>query len=99
MYYDIDGFLNTVKYLGREDILQTAYKKHKSLDKVSVRDKKDGAGAMQQTIQALLFWLENQTRPADISDTDFLKFRPICENLIEMKQLDQHAVEIFKTKS
>ena len=30
---DFDVFLNSIKYLDKEDILATAYKKHKALDK------------------------------------------------------------------
>lgn len=96
MYYDIDGFLNSVKYLSRQDILDIAYKKHKSLDKATVRDKKDGAAALQQNIQALLYWLETRTRPAEITDENFNKFLPICENLIACKELDPKSIKIFQ---
>lgn len=47
----------------------------------------------------LLDWLNNRNRPFGISDSDLLRFRPICENFIARKQLLVSAFEVFDQQS
>lgn len=47
----------------------------------------------------LLDWLNNGKRPFGISDSDFLRFRPICENFIARKQLLSSALDVFDQQS
>jgi hypothetical protein len=47
----------------------------------------------------LLDWLNNGKRPLGISDSDLLRFRPICENFIARKQLLPSALEVFDQQS
>ncbi len=96
MHYDFDAFLNQIKYLDKEDILETAYKKHKSLDKSSTMYSLEGRRNLQDSIQGLLYWLETGQRPPNITDRNFLLLKPLCENLIRKNQLGKEAIEVFE---
>ena len=95
MYYDFDDFVNSVKYLNKDDILATAYKKHKALDKVSVKEKKEGGFALQDKISGLLLLLEKQQRSPYLNETDFAKLKPLCKSLIEKNELDKQTMDLF----
>lgn len=99
MFYDFDDYLNTIKYLDKEDILSATYKKHKMLDKVSGLDKKEGAMALQNKISGLLFWIEKKEKPAILSEAEFLKLKPICESLIRKNQLEPEALSLFENET
>jgi len=75
MANDFDDFLSSVKYLNKEDILDTAYKKHKLLDKYSSIYTTAQRTEFQQGISHLLYFLETGQRPAGISDLEFAKFK------------------------
>jgi len=96
MTHEFETLLNSVKYLGKEDILQTAYKKHKSLDTssyiMSLKDRRD----LQQEISYLLYLLETGQRPAGILDGDFLKFESLVKSLVEKGEIDKEVMELFK---
>ena len=94
-YYDFDDFLTIIKFLDREDIIETAHNKHKRLDKASSLNKIDGALALQDKIQGLLYWIQTEKRPPTLSETEFAKFRPICERLITKGQMEAEALHVF----
>lgn len=95
MTYEFETFLNSVKYLGKEDILQTAYKKHKSLDTssyiISLQDRRN----LQQEISYLLYLLETGQRPVGILDEDFVQFEAIARSLVEKGEMDKEVIELF----
>jgi hypothetical protein len=95
MSNDFDDFLNSVKYLDKEDILATAYKKHKSLDKSTTMYTMEFRLDLQNSISGLLYFLENKQRPDGLSDLNFLKLKPICENLIKKGQMEAGVIKIF----
>ncbi len=96
MFHDFDDFLNSVKYLDKEDILETAYKRHKVLDKSTTSMTTENRLDLQNSIKDLLFWLEKNQRPAGLSDLNFAKFKPICENLIKKEQMETNAIDLFE---
>lgn len=97
MLNDFDAFLNAVKYLDKEDILATAYKKHKSLDKSTTMFTLEFRLNLQNSISGLLYFLENKQRLAGMRDVDFALLKPICENLIKKGQMEPEAIEQFQT--
>jgi hypothetical protein len=92
---DFDAFLNSVKYLDKEDILATAYKRHKSLDKSTTMYTMEFRLGLQNSISGLLYFLENKQRPDGISDINFLKLKPICENLIKKEQIEPEVLGLI----
>lgn len=95
MYYDFDTFLNSVKYLDRDDILTTAYARHKALDKNSTMFTTEARLDLQNSIGQLLYWLEKGECPPGMSDREFLKFKPLCENLVKKNQLEKTLLNVF----
>jgi hypothetical protein len=95
MQNDFDTFLNSVKYLDKEDILATAYKRHKALDKSTTMYTLEFRLNLQNCISGLLYFLENGQRPQGLNDINFLKLKPICENLIKKGQMGPQVLEIF----
>jgi len=93
---DFDAFLNSVKYLDKEDILATAYKKHKSLDKSTTQYTLEYRLNLQNDISGLLYFLENKQKLAGMSDVNFILLKPICENLIRKGEMEQEAIKIFE---
>ena len=93
---DFDVFLNSVKYLDKEDILATAYKRHKSLDKSTTMYTMEFRLGLQNSISGLLYFLENKQRPDGISDINFLKFKPICESLVKKGQMEPEVIKLFE---
>jgi hypothetical protein len=93
---DFDAFLNSVKYLDKEDILATAYKKHKSLDKSTTMYTMEFRIDLQNAISGLLYFLENGQRLSGMSDVNFALLKPICENLIKKDQMEPGTVKIFE---
>ena len=96
MQYDFDTFLNSIKYLDKEDILVTTYKKHKSLDKSSPIMSTEFRLDLQNSISGLLYWLERGERPSNMREVDFIKLKPICESLIRKEQMDSSVLRIFE---
>jgi hypothetical protein len=96
MDYDFDAFLSAVKYLDKEDILATAYKKHKFLDKPSSMYTLEARMELQNGVQSLLRWLETGQRAAGVSDANFAKLKPVCESLIRKGQLGPEAIALFE---
>ena len=96
MNYDFDGFLSTIKYLDKEDILTAAYKKHKSLDKPSTMYSTKARLDFQSCISGLLFLLENNQKPETITDIEFAKLKPVCESLIRKEQMDADVIKLFE---
>ena len=95
MLNDFDAFLNSVKYLDKEDILATAYKRHKALDKSSTMYTMEFRLALQKNISGLLLFLENQQRLPEMNDANFILLKPICENLIKKGQMEAEAIKLF----
>jgi len=93
---DFDVFLNSVKYLDKEDILATAYKKHKSLDKSTTQYTLEYRLNLQNSISGLLYFLETKQRPEKINDENFIKLKPICESLIKKGEMEAEVVKIFE---
>jgi len=93
---DFDVFLNSVKYLDKEDILATAYKRHKSLDKSTTMYTMEFRLGLQNSISGLLYFLENKQRPDGISDINFAKFKPICESLVKKGQMEPEVIKLFE---
>jgi len=93
---DFDVFLNSVKYLDKEDILATAYKKHKALDKSTTQYTMEARRAFQDAISGLLYFLEQGRRLAGMTDFNFVQLKPICENLIKKEQMDAEVLKIFE---
>jgi hypothetical protein len=93
---DFDVFLNSVKYLDKEDILATAYKRHKALDKSTTQYTLEYRLNLQSSISGLLYFLETEKRPEKISDENFLKFKPICESLIKKGEMEADVVKLFE---
>jgi hypothetical protein len=92
---DFDAFLNSIKYLDKEDILATAYKKHKALDKSTTQYTLEYRLNLQKDISGLLYFLENGQRLAGMSDVNFALLKPICESLIKKGQMDLNVIKIF----
>lgn len=97
MLYDFDSFLNSIKYLDKEDILETTYKKHKSLDKSSPMMTTEFRLDLQNSVSGLLFVLEEKQKPLSMKEVEFVKLKPICENLVRKNQLDKTILEIFNS--
>jgi hypothetical protein len=95
MHYDFDGFLNLVKFLDKEDILATAYKKHKSLDKFSSMYTTKDRVEFQENISGLLYWLEKNEKPPGLTGREFQKLKPLCENLIRKNQMEKESLDLF----
>ena len=93
---DFDVFLNSIKYLDKEDILATAYKKHKALDKSTTQYTLEYRLNLQNSISGLLYFLETKKRPEKISDENFALLKPVCENLIKKGELEAEVVKIFE---
>ncbi len=96
MLNDFDAFLNSVKYLDKEDILATAYKRHKALDKSTTMYTLEFRIGLQNSISGLLYFLENKQRLAGMRDVDFVMLKPICENLIKKGQMEPEVIKIFE---
>ncbi len=96
MFHHFDDFLSSIKYLDKVDILETAYKRHKVLDKSTTSMTTENRLDLQNSIKDLLFWLEKNQRPAGLNDLNFAKFKPICENLIKKKQMEAEALTLFE---
>lgn len=96
MAYDFDDFLSNVKYLDKQDILDTAYKNHKLLDKHSSSITTAQRMEFQRSLSNFLYWLETEKRPDNISDQDFTKFKFICDNLVKKQQLGKQNLLLFK---
>lgn len=95
MLNDFDAFLNSVKYLDKEDILATAYKRHKALDKSSTMYTMEFRLGLQNSISGLLYFLENKQRLAGMSNANFTLLKPICENLVKKGQMESDTVKQF----
>jgi hypothetical protein len=93
---DFDAFLNSVKYLDKEDILATAYKRHKALDKSTTMYTLEFRLGLQNSISGLLYFLENKQRLAGMRDIDFIMLKPICESLIKKGQMEPEVIKIFE---
>lgn len=93
---DFDVFLNSVKYLDKEDILATAYKRHKALDKSTTMYTLEFRLGLQNSISGLLYFLENEQRLAGMRDVDFIMLKPICESLIKKGQMKPEVIKIFE---
>jgi hypothetical protein len=94
---DFDAFLNSIKYLDKEDILATAYKRHKALDKSTTMYTMEFRLDLQKNISGLLYFLENKQRLAGMSDVNFALLKPICENLIRKGEMEPEVIKIFDT--
>ena len=46
-------------------------------------------------IKKILFWLQNGIKPNGMSDTDFLKLKPICEKLVANNELKEQILNNF----
>ena len=92
---DFDAFLNSVKYLDKEDILAMAYKRHKALDKSTTMYTMEARHSLQDAVSGLLYFLENGQRLAGMSDVNFLLLKPICENLIRKGEMGAEVIKIF----
>jgi predicted RNA binding protein with dsRBD fold (UPF0201 family) len=92
---DFDVFLNSVKYLDKEDILATAYKKHKSLDKSTTQYTMEFRMALQKDISGLLYFLEEGKKLNGMIEVNFALLKPIAENLIRKGQMDAEVLKIF----
>jgi hypothetical protein len=97
MANDFDAFLNSVKYLDKEDILATAYKRHKALDKSTTMYTMEARHSFQDAISGLLYFLENKQRLAGMTDFNFAQLKPICENLIKKGEMEPEVIKIFDT--
>lgn len=95
MTHEFETLLSSVKYLGKEDILETAYKKHKSLDTASYLVTLKDRRVLQQEISYLLYLLETGQRPLGILDEDFVKFKPLIESLVLKGEMEKEAMELF----
>jgi hypothetical protein len=63
--------------------------------KGAVKRRDNGSIRYSQQLGGLLFWLHSGTRPFELSEGDFLSLKPICEKLIEKKQLNPETLELF----
>ena len=81
--------------MDKEDILATAYKKHKSLDKSTTMYTLEFRLGLQNSLSGLLYFLENKQRPAGISDINFTEFKPICESLVKKGQMEPEVLKLF----
>jgi hypothetical protein len=95
MFYDFGEFLNSVKYLDKEDILATSYKRHKALDKITSADKREGGSGLQNNIQYLLFFLEKNERHPEMTEDNFVLLKPVCENLVKKDQMEPGMLKLF----
>ncbi|MBL8030249.1 MAG: hypothetical protein JNN11_03300 [Candidatus Doudnabacteria bacterium] len=95
MDYGFDAFLNSIKYLDKEDIVATAKKKIRLLDKPSTLYSLDYKAGLKNSLEGLLFWLEKNQRPTNISDASFQKFYDICKNLVRKEQLEKSSLDLF----
>ncbi len=96
MHYDFENFLNTIKYLGHGDALAITENYGQSMEKPSTKYDKSERMELQKNTQDLLFWMENQQRPLNMSEQEFKKFKPLCMNFIKKHQLESRAIELFK---
>lgn len=91
-----DDFLSSIKYLDKQDILDTAYKKHQSLGKPSFGLTTRERAEFQQEVSDLLYLLETGQRSPDVSDRNFAKFKFICGNLVKKRQMDKSSLLLFE---
>ena len=60
-------------------------------------NRKWAIGEYNRFVRAFLFFMRNPIiRPDGIDDSDFQLFRPVCENLVQKKQLSPEVMNLFK---
>jgi hypothetical protein len=60
-------------------------------------NRKWAIGEYNKFVRAFLFFMRNPViRPAGIDDWDFQLFRPVCEKLVQKKQLSPQVLDLFK---
>jgi hypothetical protein len=62
----------------------------------AVNARKSGSETFFSLINDLLFLLQNGMRPSGISDFTFFKFKPIVTNLVNKKELNEKALDVFE---
>lgn len=95
VYYNFEDFLNVVKHLDSEDILLAARQKLVQLEKTSVRAKKEGVGELIQNINDLVAWIKTGKKPTRLAPHEFIKLKPICENLVAKRQMNSTTIKQF----
>jgi len=94
--YDFEDFLSSIRHLDRQDIHEIANKRFKELEKSKGVANKKEAIALAKQIEQFLYWLESGRRPPGIDKSEFMKFKPLCQNLIEKKQAKPSYITIFE---
>jgi len=99
--YDIDAFLEEISGLSYHDIIKECNKKSFGAEQQSyntagaVNARKNGSESFFSLIGDLLFLLQNGMRPSGISDFNFFKFKPIITILVNNKELNKEALDVF----
>lgn len=96
MHNDFNNFLSSIKYLDRPDVLAIVEAYNKAIEKPSTKYDKTDRMELQKNSANLLYWMEYQTCPPDMSKQDFLKFKPLAENFVKKGQLEAGAMSVFK---
>jgi hypothetical protein len=100
--FDKQAFLNRIKDLDWHQMIDITSKEVGHVESISynikgaVKNREQGSVGYIDFLKGFLFWLSNGIKPAGLSNDEFRTFRPICEKLIEKKQLKPEALSVFK---
>ena len=95
--YDIEEFIEKIKNKDRLDMIYIIedeieeYEKHSIIRKLS-NEKLD----YLKDLLSLQYFIKTGLKPKLLSDSTFLKFKGISENLIAKNQFGQEVVDLFK---
>jgi hypothetical protein len=97
--YDFDDFLNTIKHLDLTDALSAAQQRHRELVKTWGVPNRKEALILSDKINGVIYWLETGDQPTHMLPREFVKLKPLCENLIAKQQLKPGTLAVFNRKT
>ncbi len=99
--YDIRRFIEHVKDKSKGEIFILAWKevieaeRRSVFRKGAVKAREQGSLQYAELLKGLIAFLNSESRPMEISDSDFMLFRPLCEALVQKKLLNPEIIELF----
>ncbi|HPM78889.1 MAG TPA: hypothetical protein PK961_17505 [bacterium] len=101
-FYNFYEFVDSLMDLDRLEIINKAEWEGKNADRLSynvkgaVQRREDGIVEYSRKIGGLIFFLRNEIKPASMEEDDFQALRPLCEKLVEKKQLSKDVLDMFE---
>lgn len=99
--YDIKRFIEDAKNISKGEIIILAQKEVIKVRRCSyfrkgaVKAREQGSLDYAELLKGLIAFLNSESRPMGISDSDFMLFRPLCEVLVQRKQLHPEIIKLF----